>query len=153
MPMDEDAMFKALLKNKPQPKQTAQAPVVKEVKETVQQAHPAPPSRPPSYASKGSEDAMFKALLHNRPPAPVQKPLARVEPRPEPVQAAPVYHEPVVVTQVSPVQEVDLGPVVDSIKDLTSSVNQVHSFLKTFVVPIVVLTLLVTLAIIVKINI
>lgn len=157
MPMDEDAMFKALLKNKPQPKQMVQAPEIKEVKETVQPVRPAPPARPPSYASKGSEDAMYKALLHNRPPAPVQRPPARVEPRSEPVQAAPyvapVHHEPVVVTQVSPSQEVDLGPVVNSIKDLTASVNQVHSLLKTFILPVVVLTLLVALAIIVKINI
>ncbi len=151
MPMDEDAMFKALLKNKPQPKQIPQAPAaVKEVKETFP---PAPPARQPSYPSKGSEDAMYKALLHSRPLAPVQKPPARVELKPEPVAAAPVHHEPVVVTQVSPHQEVDLGPVVSSIKDLTASVNQVHSLLKTFVVPIVVLTLLVALAIIVKINI
>jgi hypothetical protein len=117
MPMDEDAMFKALLKNKPQPKQ----PVAKEIKE-----------------------------------APAQRPPARVEPRYELVQPAPqaarMQQEPVVITQVSPPPVVKLEPVVDSINDLTASVNQIHSLMKTIVVPVMILILLVGIGILIKIK-
>lgn len=143
MPMDEDAMFKALLKNKPQPKQPPQAPAAKEFKEPVP---PAP--RQPSFTSKGSEDAMYKALLHNRPQAQVSKPQARVEPAPVPVQQAPVYHEPAAAPVVQ-APEVDLTPVVDSIKNLTASVNQVSGLLKT-ILAVLILILLVGLAILIK---
>ncbi len=147
MPMDEDAMFKALLKNKPQPK--PQAPAVKEAKETFQ---PAQPAKQPAYASKGSEDAMFKALLHNRPPAQVSKPPARVEPEPMPaVPKEPVYHEPHIVTQVSQPPAVSLEPVIEPIKNLAAGVNQVQKLLKTIFM-VLVLTLLVGLAILIKIN-
>lgn len=148
MPMDEDAMFKALLKNKPAPKQ----PVANEIKQApVQPAKPAAqPSRP---AAKGSEDAMFKALLHNRPAPPAQKPQARVEPKPEPMQPqAAQVQEPVVITQVSPPPVVTMEPVVDSINNLTTSVNQLQSLMKTTVLPVIILILLVGIGILVKIN-
>lgn len=144
MAMDENAMFKALLKNKPQPK-----PVTNEIKQA-----PAQPARPPASAAKGSEDAMFKALLHNRPAPPAQKPPARVEPRYEPVQPAPqaahVHQEPVVITQASPPPVETMEPVVDSINDLTASVNQLQSLIKTTVLPVIILILLVGIGILVK---
>jgi len=145
MPMDEDAMFKALLKNKPQPKQ----PVAKEIKEA-----PVQPSRPPATAASGSEDAMYKALLHNRPQAHAPKPPVRVEPRYEPVQQVPqeamVKQEPVVITQVSPPPVVKLEPVIDSINNLTASMIQIHSLMKTIVVPVMILTLLIGIGILIK---
>ncbi len=142
MAMDENAMFKALLKNKPQPK-----PVTNEIKQA-----PAQPARPPASAAKGSEDAMFKALLHNRPVAPPVK----EEPRPEPVQPAPqalhVQHEPVVITKVSPPPVVTMEPVVESINDLTASVNQIHGLMRTIVLPVMILILLVGIGILIKIQ-
>ncbi len=143
MPMDEDAMFKALLKNKPQPKQ----PAAREIKEETAR----PQARPPATAAKGSEDAMFKALLHNRPPSPAQKPQARNEPLQQAPQAAPLRQEPVVITQpVPPV--IKLDPVVDSINNLTASVNQVHGLMKTVVVPVIILILLIGIGILIKIQ-
>ena len=143
MPMDEDAMFKALLKNKPQPKQ----PAAREIKEEPAR----PPLRPPATAAKGSEDAMFKALLHNKPPAQVPRQQAKVEP----VQTAPpvarVQLEPVVITQVSPPPVIKFEPVVDSIDNLTASVNQVHGLMKTIVVPVMILILLTGIGILIKI--
>ncbi|MDO8724889.1 MAG: hypothetical protein Q7J35_02335 [Candidatus Methanoperedens sp.] len=142
MPMDEDAMFKALLKNKPQPKQ----PATREIKDEPAR----PPLRPPATAAKGSEDAMFKALLHNKSPAQVPRQQAKVEP----VQTAPpvarVQQEPVVITQVSPPPVIKFEPVVDSINNLTASVNQIHSLMKTIVVPVIILILLVGIGILIK---
>ena len=144
MPMDEDAMFKALLKNKPQPKQ----PAAREIKEEPAR----PPVRAAATAARGSEDAMFKALLHNKPPAPVPKQQAKVEP----VQTAPqdmrVQQEPVVITQVSPPPVIKLEPIVDSINNLTASVNQIHGLMKTIVMPVMILTLLVGIGILIKIT-
>jgi len=140
MPMDEDAMFKALLNNKP--KQT--------VSKNVNQV-PLQPPRPPATAARGSEDAMFKALLHNKPPAQVPRQQAKVEP----VQTAPpvarVQQEPVVITQVSPPPVIKFEPVVDSINNLTASVNQIHGLMKTIVVPVMILILLVGIGILIKI--
>jgi len=142
MPMDEDAMFKALLNSKP--KQT----VSKNINEVPAQPEK-PPARPP--AAKGSEDAMFKALLHNKPPAPVPKQQAKVES----VQTAPqvmrLQPEPVVITQVSPPPVIKLEPVVDSINNLTASVNLIHGLMKTIVVPVMILILLVGIGILIKI--
>lgn len=144
MPMDEDAMFKALLNSKPKPK----PPVAKEIREA-----PLQPSRAHATPVKGSEDAMYKALLHSRPAPPVQKPQVRVEPRPEPMQPAPqaaVQHEPVVITQVSPPPVVKLEPVVESINDLTAMVSQMHGLMKTTVLPVMILILLVGIVILIK---
>ena len=150
MPMDEDAMFKALLTNKPKPK----PPVANEIKQApAQPARPAAqPYRPP--AAKGSEDAMYKALLHSRPAPPVQKPQVRVEQRPEPMQPTPhaayVQQEPVEIMPASPPPVMTLEPVVDSINDLTASVNQLQSLIKTTVLPVIILILLVGIGILVK---
>lgn len=141
MPMDEDAMFKALLNNKP--KQT----VSKNINEV-----PLRPARPPATAARGSEDAMFKALLHNRPPAPVPKQQAKVEPAQTAPQAARVQQEPVVIKQVSPPPVVKLEPVVDSINNLTAIMNQIHGLIKTIVVPVMILILLVGIGILIKIT-
>lgn len=145
MPMDEDAMFKALLKNKPAPKQ----PAAREIRE-----EPAKPqARPPAAPARGSEDAMFKALLHNKPPAPAQKPQPRYEPVQQAPQPAPVRQEPVVITQpVPPPQVVKLEPVIDSINNLTASVNQFHGLIKTIVVPVIILILLIGIGILIKIQ-
>lgn len=141
MPMDEDAMFKALLKNKPQPK----PPVSNEIKQA-----PVQPARPPAAPVRGSEDAMYKALLHNKPPAP--KPQARVEPVQYAPQAPQVQQEPVEIKQVSPPPVLNLEPVVDSINDLTASVNQIHGLMKTIVLPVIILILIVGIGILVKIQ-
>ncbi len=144
MPMDEDAMFKALLNNKPKLK----PPVAKEIIEA-----PAQPSRAHATPVRGSEDAMYKALLHSRPAAPAQKPQVRAEPRPEPVQPAPqtaVQHEPVVITQVSPPPVLKLEPVVESINDLTAMVSQMHGLMKTTVLPVMILILLVGIVVLIK---
>jgi hypothetical protein len=145
MSMDEDAMFKALLKNKPQPKQAA----AKEIKEV-----PVQPARLPATAARGSEDAMYKTLLYNRPPASAPKPPVRVEPGYEPIEPAPqtpmVQQEPVVMTQVSPPPAVKLEPVVDSIDNLTASVNQIHGLMKTIVLPVLILILIAGIGILIK---
>ncbi len=145
MPMDEDAMFKALLKNKPAPKQS-EANEIKQAQPVKQQS-----SRPPA---KGSEDAMFKALLHNKPAPAVQKPQVKVESGPEPMQqqTANLKPEPVVITQVSPPPVITIEPVVDSINNLAANVNQLQSLLKTTVLPIIILILLVGIGILVKIQ-
>ncbi len=142
MPMDEDAMFKALLKNKPQPKQ----PAASEFKEEPAR----PPVRAPATAARGSEDAMFKALLHNKPPAPVPKQQAKLEPVQTTPQVTRVQQEPVVMTQASPPPVIKLEPVVDSINNLSVSVNQIHSLMKTIVVPVMILILLVGIGILIK---
>jgi hypothetical protein len=141
MPMDEDAMFKALLNNKP--KQT----VSKNINEV-----PVQPARPPQTATRESEDAMFKALLHNRPPAPVPKQQAKVEPAQTAPQGAKVQQEPVVIKQVSPPPVVKLEPVVDSINNLTAIVNQIYGLIKTIVVPVMILILLAGIGILIKIT-
>lgn len=152
MPMDEDAMFKALLTNKPKPK----PPVANEIKQApAQSVKPAAqPYRPP--AAKGSEDAMYKALLHSRPAPPVQKPQVRVEPRPEPMQPTPhaahVQQEPEEIAQASPPPVMTPEPLVDSINDLTASVSQLQSLMKTTVLPVMILILLVEIVILVKMQ-
>ncbi len=136
MPMDEDAMFKALLKNKPAPKQPAN--------EIKQEPVRPPAARPP--AAKGSEDAMYRALLHSKPTVP--KPQVKAEPVQS--QAAPVKQEPVVIAQPTPPPEVNFEPVVDSINDLKASVNQINNLMKTMVLPVLVLILIVGVVILIK---
>jgi len=97
---------------------------------------------------------MYKALLHSRPAPPVQKPQVRVEQRPEPMQPTPhaayVQQEPVEIMPASPPPVMTLEPVVDSINDLTASVNQLQSLIKTTVLPVIILILLVGIGIMVK---
>ncbi len=138
MSMDEDAMFKALLKNKPQPKQSAAGEIREE------------PARPPAVrppAVKGSEDAMYRALLHNKP---APKPQVKAQPVQPVPQDAVVKQEPVVITQPSPPPEMDFAPVVNSINDLKASMNQIHNLLKTMVLPVLVLILIVGIVVLIK---
>ncbi len=139
--VSEDAMFKALLKNKPpqkpQTEQKVEAPVRKEIRETV----PKP----------GSEDAMYRALLRNRP----QQQTVQAAPKPQvresvpaPVIVAPVAEArqpeiPVVDTGTKNVSTLQTDAVVESINNLASSVSMVHGLMKTLVVPLLILILLV----------
>ncbi len=138
--VSEDAMFKALLKNKPpqksQTEQKAEAPVRKEIRETA----PKP----------GSEDAMYRALLRNRP----QQQTVQAAPKPQVRESAPA---PVIVAPVAEARQTEIpvvasmknastaqtAEVVDSINNLASSVNIIHGLLKTLVVPLLILILLV----------
>jgi hypothetical protein len=56
-----------------------------------------------------------------------------------------------VMTQVSPPPVISIEPVVDSINDLTASVNQLQSLMKTTVLPVIILILLVGIGILIKI--
>src|SRR3989304_2490226 len=95
MSMNEDAMYKALLNNKPKPKKTPEIPVASE-------ARPPASVPKPSYA-KNSEDAMFNALLKNKPQQPVQKtpPRSPAQAPPTPV-ITPIKEEPVVEEKIIP---------------------------------------------------
>ncbi len=144
MSMNEDAMFKALLKNKPQQQKTPQTQVVKEVK-------PAAPPAKPSYA-KNSEDAMFQVLLKNKPQQQQKSPVISEAP------LAPVIayekEEPVVETRIEPVVTAAVNPVQntyssESIDKLTSSVNMVYGLLRTITF-VLVLILIVGIAALIK---
>ena len=148
MSMNEDAMFKALLKNKPQPKKTPEIPVASEVKP--------PASVPkPSYA-KNSEDAMFNALLKNKPQQPVQKtpPRSPAQAPPTPV-ITPIKEEPVVEEKIIPavIPALDLTQKTyssESLDKLTSSVNMIYGLLKTATI-MMILILVVGVAVLIKI--
>src|SRR3990170_6524705 len=125
MSMNEDAMFKALLKNKPQQPKTSQTPIAKEVQPVVAK---------PSF-SKNSEDAMYNVLLKNKPQQTqtVQKTQARPEPvlAPEPVLK---IEELVVQASMATIDPVQNTYSSESIEKLASSVNMVYGLLKTAVI-------------------
>jgi hypothetical protein len=108
-------------------------------------------------ANTMSEDALFKALLKNKPPQ-KQTPKPPAAPQPAPIKetfkaAAPQVeiHEmetPVIETQ--PVKSHDTDQVVESIKNLTSSVNMMYGLMKTVITPVLVLILIIGIAILVK---
>ncbi|WP_143311904.1 hypothetical protein [Candidatus Methanoperedens nitratireducens] len=142
--MSEDAVFKALLKNKPQ--QNTQA----------EKKNEAPVKSVPkaSTSASSSEDAMYKALLRNKP-AQQHAPLAQ---KPQPVKTEPVpaphavstYKEPVVEAPVIPaVVPVKTDQIEESLKNLTASVNTVQGLLKTAII-VLVLILIVGLASLIK---
>ncbi|VVB85186.1 Uncharacterised protein [uncultured archaeon] len=144
--MSEDALFKALLKNKPQQNTQAEKKTDVPVK-TV-------PKAPTSAAS--SEDAMYKALLKNKP-AQQSTPLVKkslpvkTEPVPAPQEVS-AYREPAVEAAVSPavaVAPVKAAQIEESIKNLTTSVNMVQGLLKTAII-VLVLILIVGLASLIK---
>src|SRR3972149_12009872 len=87
MSMDEDAMFKALLKNKPQQKDPA--------KKEVKAASSSVPEAKPLY-SKNSEDAMYQALLKNKPQ---QKAAPKIPVEPVKIVQAPVLEVEDVVAE------------------------------------------------------
>ena len=121
MSMNEDAMFKALLKNKPQQPKTSQTPIAKEVQPVVAK---------PSF-SKNSEDAMYNVLLKNKPQQTqtVQKTQARPEPvlAPEPVRK---IEEPVVQASVAvtpTISEEILKMTLEELDLPTRIVNALHN--------------------------
>ncbi len=149
MSMNEDAMFKALLKNRPQQQKTSQTPVVKEIK-------PAAPPAKPTYA-KNSEDAMFQVLLKNKP-QPLQKSPVRSEAPPAPVIAF-EKEEHVLETRIDQVVTPAINQVInpaqniyssESIDKLTSSINMVYRLLKT-ITSILILILVVGIAVLIKV--
>jgi len=107
-----------------------------------------------------SEDALFKALLKNKPPQqPPKPPVAQSVPRkevPVPSPAAqPVeryqHEEPLIETKITPVAKaVNLEPVVDSINRLNSSVNMIYGLTKNVIVPVLILTLVISIAVFIK---
>ncbi len=145
MSMNEDAMFKALLKNKPQQPKTSQTPIAKEVQPVVAK---------PSF-SKNSEDAMYNVLLKNKPQQ--TQTLQKTQARPEPVRAP----EPVIKIEEPVVQDsVAVTPIIDpvqntysseSIEKLASSVNMVYGLMKTGVI-VLVLILVVGIAVLIKLQ-
>ncbi|MCX9009498.1 MAG: hypothetical protein OIN66_00105 [Candidatus Methanoperedens sp.] len=135
--MSEDAVFKALLKNKPQ--QTTQPD---------QKKAEAPVKNVPRASAASSEDALYKALLKNKPQqSQVQKaPPVRTE-----TPAPQVHTEPVIEAAAipptaapAPAQE-QIDQVAESIKNLTASVNLVYGLMKTAVI-VMILILIVGLA-------
>ncbi len=142
MSMNEDAMFKALLKNKPQQPKTSQTPIAKEVQPMVAK---------PSF-SKNSEDTMYNVLLKNKPQT-----LQKIQARPESVRAPEPVHkieEPVVQTSVAvipPINPVQNTYSSESIEKLASSVNMVYGLLKTAVI-VLVLILVVGIAVLIKLQ-
>jgi len=152
--ISEDAMFKALLRNKPQQNtQTVQKTEVQARREIK-----------PTVPKPGSEDAMFQVLLKNRPQQQitksVQNPQQDVsetkESAPEPqVSAMPGLdgseNKNQVIEPVSPaVNSMQAEAVIESLKDLTASVNMVHSLMKSLIAPVLVLILAVGIVILVK---
>ena len=148
--MSEDALFKALLKNKPgsqtgQQQQSAPKPEVPVKREPVR-----------SSSGAGSEDAMYKALLRNKPPQQQYSPPAKPTP-PKPV--APVRDEVRPVIQAAPAETHQpqrtvisddarqTERVVESINKLTTSANQIHMLLKNVIVPILILAVVVGIGI------
>jgi hypothetical protein len=99
-----------------------------------------------------SEDALFKALLKNKPAPQPLKPMAvqvkkeLAMPVPPPVEARP---EPVIERSIPP-PKIDLGPVIDSIIRLNSTLNQIHGTIKTIIVPILALILVVAIGILIQ---
>ena len=108
-------------------------------------------------ANSMSEDALFKALLKNRPPQQqIQNPPAAPQsaPKKETFKAAaqPVetYEMETQVIETSHVKSHDTDRVVESIKNLTSSVNMMYGLIKTVITPVLVLILVIGVAILVR---
>ncbi|MFZ3060178.1 MAG: hypothetical protein WA102_10635 [Candidatus Methanoperedens sp.] len=107
-------------------------------------------------ANSMSEDALFKALLKNRPPQQqIQKPPAAPQPAPKKETfkaAAPPAETYEMETPVETphVKSHDTDQVVESIKNLTSSVNMMYGLIKTVITPVLVLILIIGVAILVR---
>jgi hypothetical protein len=148
MSMDEDAMFKALLKNKPQKQKTPQTQAADEVKPTAPVQRPSP--------AKNSEDAMFQVLLKNKPEQqPLQKGPEMARPQIPAQSIAPEKEEPVVEARISPVvspaiNQAENAPSKESLDKLAESVNKVYGLLKTVTI-VLVLILVVGIAVLVKV--
>lgn len=101
--------------------------------------------------SSMSEDELFKALLKKKPEAqvPVRKEVLRPAPAPA-AQPAESYEKQELVIETPPVKPLETELVVESLKNLTSSVNMMYGLIKTVIVPVLVLILIVGIAILVK---
>jgi len=112
-----------------------------------------------------SEDALFKALLKNKPPQQPPKPpvaqnqnIPRKEvpgpyPAAQPAERERYQHEepqPQIERITPVVKPVNLEPVVDSINRLNSSVNMIYGLMKNVIVPVLILTLVISIAIFIK---
>ncbi|VVB54989.1 Uncharacterised protein [uncultured archaeon] len=106
-----------------------------------------------------SEDALFKALLKNKPPQqPPKPPVAQSIPRREVPGSYPAsqpaeryQHEEPQIEKITPVvKPVNLEPVVDSINRLNSSVNMIYGLTKNVIVPVLILTLVISIAVFIK---
>ncbi|NJD76731.1 MAG: hypothetical protein FIB08_06505 [Candidatus Methanoperedens sp.] len=139
--VSEDAMFKALLKNKPEPKPQ----VVQKTEVQVRRENTPKP---------GSEDAMYKALLNRPQKQVIQKPQVKESAPVAQVIAAPAEPKievPVIETRVAQgMKPAETEAIVESIKALNASVNMVHGLLKTVIVPVLVLMLLIGIALLIK---
>lgn len=108
-------------------------------------------------ANSMSEDALFKALLKNRPPQQqIQNPPAAPQPAPKKeafkaaVPPAETYEMETPVIETPHVKSHDTDQVVESIKNLTSSVNMMYGLMKTVITPVLVLILIIGVAILVR---
>ena len=108
-----------------------------------------------------SEDALFKALLKNKPPQqPPKSQVVQNIPRKDIPKAFPVappveykVEEPPIETKIIPVvKTVDLEPVTDSINRLNSSANMIYGLMKNVIVPVLILTLVISIAILIRIK-
>lgn len=125
--LSEDAMFKALLKNKPpQNAQTAQKTQVAAKKETLQTV-PA--------AQKINAPIREKALENPPPAAPVD-----------------TYKNENPGTQSQDIKPAQNDIILESIKNLTASVNTMQGLMKTVIVPVLALILIVGVGIIILIK-
>lgn len=123
MSMDEDAMFKALLKNKPQQKDPA--------KKEVKAASSSVPEAKPLYSRNSEAVKIVRAPVFE-----VEEQV--VEPKIIPVAAPAVIP---VQTSASP----------ESMDKLTASVNMVYGLMRTTVI-VLVLMLVVGIAILIKVQ-
>lgn len=108
-------------------------------------------------ANSMSEDALFKTLLKNKPQQQPKPPVAQNVRKETPKTPAPApvetyeKEEPVIESRsVHPVKSAETDKVVESLKDLNSSVNMMYGMMKTVIVPVLVLILIVGIAILVK---
>ncbi len=141
--MSEDAVFKAILKNKPQ--QNVQ---------TEQKAQARKDLKTPASAAS-SDDAMYKVLLKNKPVQqnvlPEQKVITDTAQNIIAPHAINISEVPIVETGINPaVNPMQYTIIAESINNLTAKVGMVHRLLKTVIVPVIVLILIVLIAILVK---
>ncbi len=127
--MDEDAMFKALLKNKSQ-QQKNQVPVT----------HPVD-------THKNSEDAMFKVLLRNNSQ---QQTVQNTPVRTDVMQDIPAVQAAGTYEKQESIMQAEL--IAESIKNLTIGVDRVHGLLKTLIAPVLVLILIVGIAVLILLS-
>lgn len=117
--------------------------------------------------SSMSEEDLFKTLLKNKPPqkiqigqktqVPVRIEIIKPVPAAQPVETyekeSPVIQTPVIQTYKTPdVNPLENELVVESIKNLTASVNTMHGLMKSVIVPVLVLILIVEIMVLIKLR-